>query len=442
MLLRFSVENWMSFKDEITLDMIGTREEQHSNHIARIMKYKLKVLPVAVIYGANASGKSNLTKALRFAKSFVMNAPKADMPIPVRPFLLNKQASKRPTRFIFEILKDGVVYKYEFSVTASRVVHEELVRIDSMKDVVLFRREPESFFLSENIKEKDNQQFAFRGTQDNQLYLTNSVSQKLDEFRPIFDWFDNDLFIIHPSTYYGRLLDMADQTHPRASLMTERLRDLDCGIQSIRDVIVPPDSLFPESILETFAQGLQEGSAFPLSKVGGEDGDFLRIEKGKPAIHRLTPIHHDEKGDEVAFRYSDESDGTLRLLDLLPAFLLLEEKKLSTVFVIDELDRSLHSNLTRDLLEHFLKGRVDTSRAQLIFTTHDTQLMTQDLFRRDEIWITERDSSGASKLFALSEFKDVRKDKDIRKSYLQGRMGGIPRIRTSNEACEEKVEAR
>jgi len=144
----------------------------------------------------------------------------------------------------------------------------------------------------------------------------------------------------------------------------------------------------------------------------------------------------------VPFQYLDESDGTRRLLDILPAFLMLGDERYSSTFVIDELDRSLHPNLTRNLVEMFLACRRESSRTQLVFTTHDAQLMTQEIFRRDELWAAERDQSGASKLIAFSEFKDVRKDRDIRKSYLQGRMGGVPHIRGTNSQCSEEVEAR
>ena len=195
--------------------------------------------------------------------------------------------------------------------------------------------------------------------------------------------------------------------------------------------------------LESISPNLREGLTLPLEMVGGEDGVFLYIQNGKVIARRLIPIHQADSGEEIPFNYSDESEGTRRLIDLLPAFLHLEDKRSSAVYVIDELDRSLHTNLTTDLLVHYLGQRQTAlARCQLIFTTHDTQVMTQDIFRRDEMWITERDRSGASKLVAFSEFKEVRKDKDIRKSYLQGRLGGVPRIRTTSSACGDEAAVR
>jgi AAA15 family ATPase/GTPase len=441
MLLRFSVENWMSFRDEATLDLVATREEQHSEHIAAIEKYDLRLLPVAAIYGANASGKSNLIKALAFAQKFITDPPKPEAPIPVRPFLLSRESSDQPTGFRIEALIDQTVFEYRFSVTSKRVVHEELKRINKTTEDVLFRRgrDTEDFTISEKVEESDRQIFAYRGTNDNKLFLTNSVSQKLVAFEPVFEWFKNKIVVILPETRVMTLASINNEDHPLFDKMIGRLRSLDSGIASLRQVEVSPDSLLPKQILDSFSASLKEGQSLPFGPFWETGGFSLRKEKGSIIARRLASIHQNELGEEVPFSFADESDGTRRLFDLLPAFLQLEAS-FPGVFVIDELDRSLHSLLTRQLLDSYLaQPRNSSSRSQLVFTTHDTQLMTQDIFRRDEIWITERDQFGASKLIAFSEFKDVRKDKDIRKSYLQGRLGGVPRIKTTSPVCEDEA---
>lgn len=444
MLLRFSVENWMSFRDEATLDLVATREEQHANHLAPIAKYGLKLLPVAAIYGANASGKSNLVKALSFVQQFITNPPRPDAPIIFKPFLLNRDSSKRPTKFRIEFLIEETIYEYRFSITAEKVMEEELKRINATTEELLFRRGlgKRDFTLYGKIQEQDEQNFAFHGTNDNQLFLTNSVSQKLREFKPIFDWFKNGMKVILPESRYNHFSTITNEVHPLFNKMIDRLRGLDSGIALLRQIEFPPDVVFPKDILDQMSVSLKEGQSIFIGPDLAMDTASLHKRNGTVIARQVAPIHYDESGEEVPFNFTDESDGTRRLLDVLPAFLSLEEKQLPIIFVIDELDRSLHSNLTRDLLEHFLAQRTDSSRSQLIFTTHDTQLMTQDIFRRDEIWIAERDQFGASKLVAFSEFKDVRKDKDIRKSYLQGRMGGVPRIRTANPPCEDEASVR
>jgi len=441
MLLRFSVSNWMSFRDEVTLDMVATREEQHPDHLAVVKEYNLKLLPVAVIYGGNASGKSNLVKALRFAEHFVTDPPKPGAAIPIKPFRLSKDSIDQPTHFRFCVHAEGAIFDYSFSLTSTRVVLEELRQVNKTSEKLLFQRGDGAADPAEQFPEDSALRYALQGTQDNQLFLTNSVSQKLNDFRPLYRWFAYALTMIDPGTRFGGLLDLIHEKSPRSVELAQRLRDLDSGINSLREEDAPVEETALRDFLEQIAKTLREGSSMPVDSISDEEGLYLQIEKGKPITRRVIPIHRMDSGEEVAFRLGDESDGTRRLLDLLPAFLMLENSAVPPVFVIDELDRSLHSLLTRSLLQKFLSTRAASSGSQLIFTTHDTQLMTQDLFRRDEIWITERDSSGSSKLTAFSEFKDVRKDKDIRKSYLQGRMGGIPKIRSFTGPCEEEVEA-
>lgn len=130
------------------------------------------------------------------------------------------------------------------------------------------------------------------------------------------------------------------------------------------------------------------------------------------------------------------------MIDLLPAFMAIAQPTVNKVYIIDELDRSLHTLLTRRLLESYLAGCDENSRSQLLFTTHDSLLMDQDLLRRDEMWVAERDQDGCSELIAFSEYKDVRSDKDIQKSYLQGRLGGVPRILLSGSFRRETEQSK
>ncbi len=145
-------------------------------------------------------------------------------------------------------------------------------------------------------------------------------------------------------------------------------------------------------------------------------------------LRNYSPIILRLDGTEAKFEMRQESDGSQRIIDLLPEFLDISASGSKKVYVIDELDRSLHTHLTRRLIQGYLSSCSAKSRAQLLMTTHDVLLMDQQLLRRDEMWVAERNTDGISSLFSFSEFKDVRYDKDIRKSYLQGRLGGIPRI--------------
>lgn len=426
MLISFTVENWMSFREPATLTMVASKEEQHSERVARIEKHKMGILPIAAVYGGNASGKTNLFKALNFAKTLIVRGTQPDSPINVETFRLDSVSTDVPSKFSFEILVGKTVYSFSFSVTRSSVLEEKLVEIRSASERVLYdRRDGRPNFHTSLGKDKFLE-FAFQGTRDNQLFLTNSVSQKVDHFRPVFEWFRDRIVLIAPDTRFEPFEQFSDDDNPLYRAMNEILPQLDTGVAHLASENVPfEDIRLPKSLRTRLQEDLKKGR---LVRILGDDRLFAVSNDGELTAKKLIAFHRRSDGTEVKFEFSEESDGTQRLIDLLPAFLDLSADGSSTIYVIDEIDRSLHTLLTRQLLESYLGSCSPSSRSQLLFTTHDALLMDQRLFRRDEIWVTERDVSGASKLFSFSEYKDVRKDKDIRKSYLQGRLGGIPRL--------------
>ncbi len=173
---------------------------------------------------------------------------------------------------------------------------------------------------------------------------------------------------------------------------------------------------------------LTEGMTIKLLAEPMYDCFIVTRKKGELITKKLVSYHRKSDGSEAKFEIRQESDGSQRIIHLLPTFLELASMGSKKVFVVDELDRSLHTNLTRGVLEFYLSNCSVDTRSQLLFTTHDIQLMDQKLFRRDEMWATERELSGTSLLIPFSDYKEIRYDKDIRKSYLQGRLGGIPQI--------------
>jgi AAA15 family ATPase/GTPase len=206
------------------------------------------------------------------------------------------------------------------------------------------------------------------------------------------------------------------------------LSQLDTGITHLGGVDIPLDSI-PMS--EEFRARMMED--IPDSDGGiilsGNSGRiFLNKKNGVIKAKRLVSYHKGFDGHEIPFEINQESAGTLRIIDLLPKLHDLRNHSTSQVYVIDEIDRCLHTMMTRSLIENYLQSCSPLTRSQLLFTTHDLLLMDQDLLRRDEIWITERDNKGCSSLMSLGDYKDVRYDKDIRKSYLKGSFGGIPKI--------------
>jgi hypothetical protein len=431
MLIGLTVENWKSFRDPVSFSMIKTRERQHNERIPRLDKYDIGVLPVAAIYGGNASGKTNLFSALDFMKDFVTGQRAPDEGTGVSPFLLSDETTGAPTKFDIRVLaEDDVVYELSFSLDGRRVHEEKLVRFDGKREKTLYRRQArkKGLELDNSLgSDRERLQYILQGTQDNQLFITNSIFQKCEAFRKIYDWFDALLIPITPTSPYG--VPKEYLTNPK---IAEMLRLLDTGIIDLGSEKINLDENVTVRLKKTLQKKLEHSESVPLSR-GSSDPLVVafasKTKDGEVSLEELVAHHRRIGGDApVSFHMSQESDGTRRLMDLLPAFLDVSSPSSRGVYVVDELDRSLHTLLTRSLLEHYLDCCSATSRAQFIFTTHDALLMNQRLLRRDEIWVTERKSNGSSDLFSFGEYKDARKDKDIRKSYLQGRLGGVPRI--------------
>ncbi len=429
MLVRFSLENWLSFRDLVTISMVGSRERQHGERVPRLGRYQTRILPIAAIYGGNASGKTNFFRALRFAKELVVVGTQPGGMIPVEPFRLGAGEKEKPSRFSFELLVDETIYEYSFAVTRSVVVEEKLVRITGTSEKVLFHRHEGKLHLHKSLEKDSFLSFAFQGTRDNQLFLTNSVSQNVLQFQPVYDWFRNTLALVAPDSRFGPFEQFFEEGHPLYATMNEILRQLDTGILKLGGEEVPLRHLsLPESLIAKLEEEVKEGRTVRVMANPLNDRFIVTRKEGELIAKKLVAFHAREDGSWAKFDIRQESDGSQRVIDLLPAFLDLVAQQSKKVFVIDEIGRSLHTLLLRKLLEAYLGSCSPESRSQLLFTTHDVLLMDQSLLRRDEMWVTERDPSGSSKLYSFSEFKDIRYDKDLRKSYLQGRLGGIPLI--------------
>lgn len=423
MIIRFSVENWMSFRDQAAFSMIASRERQHGARVPKLGKYQTRVLPIAAIYGGNASGKTNLFKALHFAKTLVVRGTRPDSLIPVETFLLDDKGANHPSRFAFELLIDETLYDFSFAVTRKAVLGERLMVIASTSEKVLYERRDGEINFDASLAKDSFLQFAFRGTRDNQLFLTNSVSQKVDHFRPVYDWFEDTLELVAPDSRFEPFDQFLDEKGLLYSAMNEMLQQLDTGIAHLGSEEIPVENIpFSDSLKIKLQEEVKEGMtirAFPF---------LVTRKNGELITKKMVSFHPKLDGTEAKFEIFQESDGSQRVINLLPAFLKLSAQTSPKVYVIDEIDRSLHPLLIRQLLEAYLASCSTKTRTQLLLTTHDVMLMNQQLLRRDEMWVAERDNSGASSLFSFSEYKEVRYDKDLRKSYLQGRLGGIPRI--------------
>lgn len=409
--------------------MVASRERQHSFRISRIKRIQARLLPVAAIFGGNASGKTNFFRAINFAKTLIVEGtrrPRA--PIPVEPFRLDDDSDTKPSRFEFRLLIDEVLYNYEFSVTRERVVGESLARTKATKAVQLYKRDHNDIFLHPTLDDDRFLQFAFKSTRPNQLFLTNSVLLNNEIFLPVYKWFEDQLELIAPDSRFSEFESLTENISNLNAKIKDAISQLDVGISRIDIEETSLNHILPRALIENLKADLKDNQNASVV-LGTHTGEYVVSKRnGKLVGKKLVAVHRKPNGREVKFALRDESDGSRRVIDLLPRFLELADLKSKKVYMIDEIDRSLHTMLTRSLLESYMMSCSHETRSQLVFTTHDAQLIDQSLLRRDEIWVAETDQDYVSHLFSFGDYQGIRHDKDIRKSYLQGRLGGIPRV--------------
>lgn len=442
MLYRYSIENYLSFKEHTEISFIPTIEgDQHV-----IKDNNNEILKTAIIYGANASGKSNFIKSINFARKIILDNKKIERS--TNPcYRLDNVSKKKPTIFSFEIKIGQHLYQYGFAISFynSRVLEEWLYELKTDKEVPLFSRsfnsEKDTYECSYDkirLEEKDEHRFKvyFDDTNNvsSKLFLSE-ISQKeisdskyISIFNDIYNWFER-LTIIFPSSIFN-LLTAIDENEIKANdLYKDYFKIFDIGIDNIHLDEVPINLL---NINEEFISKLK--SDLTIKEKDGYRKGMLNI-KGKEYLIELNELgnlcakevkfrHANSQISNVDFRKDEESDGTQRLFDLIP--ILSRLVKHENVIIIDELDRSLHSLLTRKFIELFLEHSQNI-KSQLICTTHEILLLDLELLRKDEIWFVKKDNEGASSLYPLAQFK-LKHETEVNRNYLLGRYGAIPNL--------------
>jgi len=442
MLKRFSVENFLSYRDENILDLTAGRTESHENHTVNYSNQKVKILKSAIIYGANASGKSNLIKAMDYAKDIILSGLK-NTDTQKKYFRLDRISSKKATQFEFELEINSKFYSYGFStiLVYKKIEEEWLYEIGKSSSKMIFERKLNSIELGTSLKKKSIKgRFEIYAddmkNQSDQLFLSEIASKDLDNnevavLNSIYKWFDEKLIILYPHTKLG-LLSSIESDNSLSKVFKKHLKIFDTGIidiSSMEEDFEKTFKDFPKEIKIEIEKDLaEEKNKNKKIILRGSNGLFVTIykdENNELKIRKLKLVHTKENGDE--FDLEDESDGTKRLFDLIPIITKFND---DYTIVIDELDRSLHPMLTKAFFELFYKE--NNAKSQLVVASHESILLDLELVRRDEIWFVEKNKNGASKLFSLNQFKE-RYDKKIEKAYLFGRYGAIPIFKTFNE---------
>lgn len=417
MLIGFSVGNYKSFKETVTLSMVASSiteedKELNENNVFPIND-KLSLLKSAAIYGANASGKSNLVAAINFMKWFVLNSSKETQvsdAIDIEAFRLSTETEKEPSFFEIVFLLEDKTFRYGFKVNAWQVVSEWLFQANDREEKMLFERDFDNDnYLSDDFPEG---QGISEKTRSNALFLSVVAQFNGKISGKILVWFSKNLQLIsglQDKQYRKETLESFENDRHRHDII-EFVKKLDLGIADIQI----KKNISQKTVLF--------GSLYQAAV---------------KTVHRK----YDADGKQTAIELFDiethESEATNKLFAL--AGLLLDTLRTGKILLIDELDARLHPLITRELICLFNSNETNPHNAQLIFTTHDTNLLSSKTFRKDQIWFTEKDNKGATDLYSLVEYK-VGKNASFERDYIMGKYGAIPFIGNFKELIGELHE--
>lgn len=441
MLLDFMVKNWMPYLEEVDLNLTSSLERQHGDTLTKLPGFRSKkALPVASIYGGNASGKTALFQALAALREMVIRDDGVSAAVPVVPFALDAISASSPTSFDITFLSGETVYRLDVEATRERIVYESLAIIREKQVIDIYERDGEGAdrysFNESFFTESDHVSYAAKSTRSNRLFLGSAVSQNVKELYEAFDWFASVLELVGVQSHAWSFASAADHQEGFLAFAGKMLSQLDTGVAELIGEDISLDVLPNDVGLLNAIDRLRPGDVITVV-ANSTAGDYgfeviaVRNSDGRPRAQRIRTLHEGPDGKRHSLVLAMESSGTQRLMGLLPMLFELSGEGGATrpkVYVVDELDRCLHTMLTTRLIEDFLGTCGESSRKQLLFTTHDLLLMDQSLMRRDEMYIAQRDLAGRSELVGLAEYKDIRYDKDLIRSYLEGRFGGIPML--------------
>ncbi|MCP2028356.1 AAA15 family ATPase/GTPase [Flavobacterium sp. HSC-32F16] len=445
MLIRFSVENFLSFSDRQVFSLIPGKGTLKSEHKTKKIR-GVSLLKTSVIFGANASGKSNLIKAIDFGQKLVLKGTKSETKIDYQNFRLDLQAANKYSRIEYELQHKGKNYAYGFTFNSDIIKEEWLYEITIKNDNKIFERniEDKEIFdldnITKKIKSQEEQQFLrfiAKGTPNNQLFLNEIRTRKvkenvsqIDDLLNVIDWFQNSLKVIFPEDKYNEGLKFElKQDEELLTTFEQFLEYFDTGINGVCLEKVDFESVdVPKSILNKIKEDLlsKKSENLRASILSIQNTTYFLSVKDNDLVYEKFMTKHLVKGKKELEKFdtSDESDGTNRIMDFIP--LMMDLLKGDNVFIIDEMERSLHPNLIYDLIDLFISKAVNVN-SQLILASHESSLLTQKLLRKDEVWFVVKDNFGSSKLHSLEDY-NIRFDKEIRKDYLLGRFKAIPRI--------------
>lgn len=441
MLLRFVIKNSFSFDEQKEFNMLpNTRLKTLKHHI-----YKDNVLKLSSIYGANGAGKSNLIKSIFLLQEFVQQS-KIPFELKNSIYKFHLKSDKKQF-FVVEFIENNIPFLYGIEFSDNIIFTEELYisGLGNKKDRLIYERKT-------NNKKNTTIKFSKEFENDEKSVLLKSILiedfVKPDEliikllsnrdsifFKNIkiaFNWFNKTLQIISPNSKPRALAHKIEKDITFKTFAENFMKSFGLGIESLTSEKKDIYEFFGEDNKNELNDLINDLESSPQKIIGlrSRKGDEIIIVKEDDKIWvKKLMIEHKGKNDKIKlFELNEESDGTVRLLDFAPAF--RDVKFENKVFIIDEIERSIHPLLIKKLIRKFSEN--ENTKGQLIFTTHESNLLDQSIFRQDEIWFVEKNKWGATDLYSLSDFKE-HKTIDIRKGYLSGRYGAIPFLANLND---------
>lgn len=426
MLIEFTFNNYRSFRDEAVLSMEATGLGAFKS---TLINYKnAKILPGVAIYGKNGGGKSNVIRAFWLAVQFIKNAQRTQhekAAIPVVPFALNDYSSNEPTEFNFVYTLNGIKYWYGFAATKEEIIKEYLYHAPKGQKALVFNREKQVFSFTED---KARRKLISETIAPNQLYFSVACTMNDTACVTAMSWFREEIFFSRDYSDIPRqLLEYSDDPNMLKAI-SDYAKAADFGIQDmsfeIESEVMKDELTFPEGIPERIKSALTQFINV-LSETS--NNSEVRLKMGEV---KATSMHPgiDKEGNRKVYPLEllDESDGTRKLMSMAPAI----ESVLSNggLLLIDEIERELHPMLVDYIIARFQSKRTNPNGAQIIFTTHNTELMNLELLRKDQFYFVDKnESDGASDLYGISDFS-TRTTENIRKAYLLGKYGATPDI--------------
>lgn len=432
MLIRFQVKNLYSFEEETEFNLL-TNDSEHLPHHKKHCN-GVDFLRLSAIYGANASGKSNFVRAIGLLQNIVKKGKIIDE-VSDYKFKLSGEALTKPISLAIELLSNSKMYYYTLTFDQKKILNETLVEtFKDKEDRIVFERSltnerQEIPFIESEVKNEKERMFlellSDKLLSKDELLLTFLTQKYPNEYADIdnvFEWFSDVLIVLNSNFKIRGIAHKFDTDDSTTMFANAFIPTLGTGIQKIdiqkREIVGQGNEM---NYLKDNIKNDQEQLFTNTNPDIGEEITFVMEENDKIFAKRIFTEHLDKEGHKVFFPFGWESDGTKRLLEYTP--LINGVINAEVVFVVDEIERSIHPMMIKELIR---KISSDTSaQGQLIFTTHESCLLDQEILRTDEIWFTQKDKGGATHMYSLSDF-NISNTANIEDGYLNGRYGGIP----------------